>query len=524
MGARAATAGRGALAGLVGALAMTALLLGLRLAVGVPLPVELFTDAYLPTLSVGDFLDMLGRLGGFVMAKRIALVASLVSQAGVGALVGAAYGLLARRSPGRHPALILAGALAALWGVAVGLLWPELDANFRGLPPIWARTLTMATLAVGLALFWAATVLVHRLLTLPPAPAPEGAEPEPASPTMARRTFLAAGAGGALVLLTGGLAGAFWRQSVFGYDGMSAVGPGIAPITPNDRFYVVTKNIVDPRIWESAWRLEVSGLVRTPRTYDYDALAALPAVTREITLECISNSVGGGLMSNARWRGVPLRALLEAAGPAANATQVFLLGADGFTHEVPLALAMRETTLVAYEMNGEPLPQRHGFPVRVLVPGGYGELSVKWVVRIEVQDGRQLGFYSRQGWRADRVRTTSRIDRPRRGSRLVAGRPAEVGGVAFAGDRGISRVELSVDGGRTWREARIDRHAAATAWALWSADWTPARPGAHALVVRATDGSGELQSAQRLGFAPSGASGYHRVDVVVQGAPARLAR
>jgi DMSO/TMAO reductase YedYZ molybdopterin-dependent catalytic subunit len=514
-------AGRDALAGLIGGLAATALLLAARLAAGVPLPVELVSDFALPRIDAGTFLTLLNRLGGFVPAKRIAVVGSLAGQVAAAALLGAGYGLLARREPrGRRRAAALGGLLLAVWAILVGVLWSELDASFRGLPPGGARAATAATLAAALATAGAATAAAHRLLAgrraaaraLPAAPA------EASGDGTVRRAFLVAGAAGALALVSGGLAGRYWRDSVFGYDGLSAVPPGIAPLTPNDRFYVVTKNLVDPRVDASAWRLTVDGMVREPRSHGLSELTAMPAVTREITLECISNSVGGGLMSNARWRGVPLRTLLGAAGPDPRADQVMLHGADGYTHELALDAALGEGALVAYAMNGEPLPHRHGFPARVLVPGAYGELSVKWVVRIEVQEAGPLGFYSRQGWEADRVRTTSRIDRPRRRERLVAGRPVEVGGVAFAGDRGISAVELSVDGGRTWRRARIDRQAAPTAWALWSAGWTPSRAGVHELVVRAVDGEGTPQDPAERGIAPAGSGGLHRVAVEVTAA------
>jgi DMSO/TMAO reductase YedYZ molybdopterin-dependent catalytic subunit len=303
-----------------------------------------------------------------------------------------------------------------------------------------------------------------------------------------------------------------------GYDGLLTKGQDLPPITPNDRFYVVTKNVIDPNIARGLWRLQVTGLVERPHTYDFDELTSLAAVDQIQTLECISNRVGGRLMSNAAWRGVRLPTLLTAAGPGAGVRTVALHASDGYTHALAFDKAMEPTTLVAYEMNGEPLPQRHGYPARVLVPGGYGELSVKWVDRIELLDESFEGYYERQGWRPGVVRTTARFDTPFGGERLSLARTPTVplAGVAFSGDRGISKVEFSTDRGSTWQEASIGYAPSPMAWAMWSGSWTPPGPGSYTLSVRATDGAGALQSSRRMGSAPSGASGYQRIPVTVE--------
>jgi DMSO/TMAO reductase YedYZ molybdopterin-dependent catalytic subunit len=331
-----------------------------------------------------------------------------------------------------------------------------------------------------------------------------------------RRTFLAGAAASGLALASGGLIQALRSRSALDYDGLQTRGPDIAPITPNDEFYVVTKNLVDPRVAKDRWRLEVRGLVDRERTYRFEELAALGPVTQETTLECISNPIGGGLMSNAEWRGVRLRTLLEEARPRENARWVLFHAADGYTHSTPLEKALEESKLLAYEMNGEPLPDRHGFPVRLLHPGGYGELSVKWIDRIEVGSEQVEGYYERQGWRAQRVHTMSRIDAPKKNETLPRAPTIAVNGVAFAGDRGIGSVEVSTDDGRTWADARLDYARSPLAWALWSFTWEAPAPGEHTLVVRATDGTGELQSDKREGIAPDGASGLHRKKVRVE--------
>jgi len=332
-----------------------------------------------------------------------------------------------------------------------------------------------------------------------------------------RRTFLAGAAGGVLALGSGGLVETLRRRSTFGYDGLEVLGSGLTPITPADRFYVVTKNFVDPRVDRDRWRLELGGLVERPRTFTWEDIAALPAVDQETTLECISNGVGAGLISNAVWTGVPLRTLLEAAGPKDGATRVFLHAADGFTHGTSLERGLRATTMLAHRMNGESLDDRHGYPLRLIVPGAYGELSVKWIDRIELVDDDREGYYERQGWRAERVHTMSRIDAPAEGAELRAGDEVTVRGVAFAGDRGISGVQVSLDGARSWSPAKLDYAPSKLTWALWSMPWQPRTAGAYELVARATDRNGEPQSTVEDNSVPDGASGLHRIAVTVRG-------
>lgn len=229
---------------------------------------------------------------------------------------------------------------------------------------------------------------------------------------------------------------------------------------------------------------------------------------------CISNAVGDGLMSNARWKGIPLRALLEAAGPRPGAVEAVLRGADSYSDTIAFAKAMDPATLVAYEMNGDPLPQRHGYPVRVIVPGLFGEKNVKWVTRVELVDHDAKGFYESQGWGPSFVIPThSRFDEPEDGSRIPVG-AATLRGIAFAGARGVRAVEVSVDAGRTWRGAQIDYPGTTLTWALWSYDWRPG-PGNFEAVVRATDGEGTVQTSAERGTIPEGSTGYHRIRFTV---------
>ena len=327
---------------------------------------------------------------------------------------------------------------------------------------------------------------------------------------MKRRELVLGGVAGALAVGSGGLVEVLRRRSVFPYEGIEVRGVGVLPITPTEDFYVVTKNLIDPRVARDRWRLEVSGLVDRKVTLDFGDVAQLDSTRQETTLECISNGVGRGLMSNAVWTGVPLRTVLEAARPKPGASRVFLHAADGYTHSTTLEKALESTTMLAYQINGEPLPDRHGFPARLIVPGAYGEVSVKWIDRIELIDDDREGYYEKQGWKAQRVHTMSRIDVPIEDA-VVRG-DVELRGVAFAGDRGIAKVEVSTNGGDTWNEAKIGYRPSRLTWALWSFQWRP-QARAHELVVRATDGTGELQTSTKDDSVPDGATGYHRVRV-----------
>jgi DMSO/TMAO reductase YedYZ molybdopterin-dependent catalytic subunit len=364
-------------------------------------------------------------------------------------------------------------------------------------------------------------VLLSRWLLPRRAPA---ARPAPVGEPVARRAVVAGAAGLALAAGSGALIRNLNERATFGYDGRAYSGPGVQPIAPNDKFYTVTKNVVDPNADPGVWRLEIGGLVEAPRSYSFDDLMNLTSVEQESTLMCISNRIGAGLMSNAVWQGVPLRDLLTASRPLDGALEVFLNGADAYTDSFAFAKAMDPTTIVAFAMNGEPLPQRHGYPARIVVPGLYGEKNVKWVTRIEVVDYDAKGFYEQQGWGPNFViPTRSDIFGPRwvrrRGDSFVepfaAGRTATIRGRAFAGDRGIQQIEFSADDGETWRQTRIDYPGTNLTWTFWSADWLPEEPGEYTLVSRATDGTGAPQPSESRGIVPQGATGYHRVVATV---------
>jgi DMSO/TMAO reductase YedYZ molybdopterin-dependent catalytic subunit len=220
------------------------------------------------------------------------------------------------------------------------------------------------------------------------------------------------------------------------------------------------------------------------------------------------------LISTAIWQGVTLRTLLEQHGgslPEAKFVAFYCI--DGYNMSLPLDEVLAADALLAWRMNGVELPLRHGYPLRVLVPGRYGEENPKWLSRVELTDHFVGGLYSDQGWYNGPLHTTSRIDHPRDTARL--GKTIEVGGMAFAGNRGIRRVEVSADGGTVWHEAKLEPALSQDTWVMWSWLWIPLLPGKYTLVCRATDGTGEVQTSRVQGTVPNGATGYHKIAVQV---------
>ncbi|MGI8855316.1 MAG: molybdopterin-dependent oxidoreductase [Thermomicrobiales bacterium] len=515
----------GLIAGALATLAMLLAMLALRVWVGVPAPPESIPDRIAPLLRIPEFFSLFDRFGGYNGLKRFGVLSILAGMIAVGIGVGLLYALLAEDSRTAEPTkprrlglspvalVFIAVVVAALWLGTVAVLLPVLDANFRGLSPGPATVFTVLGLLISYLAYGVTLVLACRLLT---SAAPVRSAAPVGGDLLGRRAAIALGA--AVIAGVGVRAsiGRLNNRAVFSYDGLQYKGVGVQPITPNDRFYAVTKNVLDPNPTKAFWRLSVGGKVNHGRTYSYDDLVALAPIEQEATLMCISNGIDAGLMSNAKWKGVPMRTLLEAAGPHTDAVAIKLNGADGYTDTIPIDKAMDPTTLVVYGMNGEPLPQRHGYPVRVIVPGMYGEKSVKWVTGIELVNHPVKGFYAQQGWGPDFViPTRSRIDVPDGGAPLPAGVATTIRGVAFGGNRGVSRVEVSTDGGDTWHDARIDYPGTRLSWALWSADWIPPRPGMYRLTVRATDGTGALQISAFHDIAPQGARGYQQVTVSV---------
>ncbi|MGE0877964.1 MAG: molybdopterin-dependent oxidoreductase [Acidimicrobiia bacterium] len=294
-------------------------------------------------------------------------------------------------------------------------------------------------------------------------------------------------------------------------DGISAW------LTPNDRFYRIDTALAVPGVDASRWSLEVKGMVDRPFSLSYADLLALEAVEETVTLQCVSNEVGGNLVGNATWTGVPLRALLDRAGVQAGAAQIVGRSVDGFTAGFPLdALTGDRVALVAFAMNGERLPTAHGFPARLVVAGLYGYVSAtKWLRSIELTtwDGFD-GYWISRGWSKNGpIKTASRIDVPRAGATLDAG-PNPIAGVAWAPTRGISAVEVQVDSS-PWMRATIGSVGTKNTWVQWWLDWD-APAGGHTIRVRAIDGTGAVQTGEVHSPDPDGATGWHSRKVQVR--------
>jgi DMSO/TMAO reductase YedYZ molybdopterin-dependent catalytic subunit len=445
--------------------------------------------------------------------------------AGIGvvvAIVASVVGVVALRRPRVGIAALVA---LGILGAAAAVARPE-----NGLE---AALPSIAAAGAGLATFW----WLRRAagLVTPVTGADEADAFLP--PSFDRRRFLLAGAGAAGLATVSGLAGRFLIRRAEASASRAAVRipapadvaplppagadlhlPDLAPfITPNDRFYRVDTSILVPSVTAEGWTLRVHGMVRKELSLDYATLLARPLMERDVTLTCVSDPVGGRYIGNARWIGAPLADLLREAGVDPAANQIVSRSVDGFTVGTPTAVVMDgRDAMLAIAMNGEPLPLEHGFPVRMIVPGLYGYVSAtKWLVDIELTTFAAYdAYWIRRGWAQQApIKTESRIDTPKQSATLPAGR-ATVAGIAWAQHRGISRVEVSVDG--AWQPARLAAQDTIDTWRQWVFVWD-ATPGEHTLAVRATDDTGATQTATPADPVPDGATGDHTISVTVAG-------
>jgi DMSO/TMAO reductase YedYZ molybdopterin-dependent catalytic subunit len=468
---------------------LAGLLFGLR-----PLP-QLLNEPILslmPGFVFGFLIDTLQHAGKVV--EELGLIVAMVLALGV---LGGAAALASLRWTTQYLPFVFAG---VAWIFVIAVLLPIGGAGFLGLTDGPTTPLIWAVLFSGYAL----------ILQI-------GFQPEPGV-DLGRRRLL-----GALPLTIGAVSLgvlAFrllpdWYQAILNPPEAGLRGPSPA-ITPVSNFYVVSKNFVDPSVDGQAWRLHVGGMVGKPATLSLAELRNLPATTQYATLSCISNNVGGDLISTGAFTGVPLRDLVQMAAPQAGAAWVTFKARDGYTESLSVAtIEASPEILVAYDLDGSPLPMSHGYPARMLIPGHYGMKGPKWLDSIELAAQEARGYWEDQGWDHNAiVKTTSRFDLPRDGAIVKLG-PVSVSGVAFAGTRGVSKVEYSTDGGGSWTTAPFPPPLSPLTWVLWSATWTPSTEGPYRLVVRATDGTGALQDSRPAASYPSGAAGYHTIQVNV---------
>lgn len=302
--------------------------------------------------------------------------------------------------------------------------------------------------------------------------------------------------------------------------------PGVAPegvalppfITPNADFYRIDTALSVPQLSRADWQLRIHGMVDHETVYRFEDLAALPAIEKAVTLTCVSNPVGGDLISTAVWTGYRTRDLLARAGVHPDADMLLSMSVDGFTAGTPVAAVTDDRdSLLAIGMNGQPLPTEHGYPARLVVPGLYGYVSAtKWVVDLELtRFDRAQAYWTRHGWSArGPIKTQSRIDVPRNGQIVDRG-PVSFGGIAWAQRRGIRAVEVRIDDG-LWQAAQLGTGYSGDTWRLWRFGWDATQPGSHTVTVRATDNTGAVQTEQQADPVPDGATGWHTVSFTVR--------
>ncbi len=284
-------------------------------------------------------------------------------------------------------------------------------------------------------------------------------------------------------------------------------------VTSNDNFYRVAIDIFDPSVDISSWSLQVAGVNGSGKTYTIANLQSLPKTVEYNTFECVSNTIDGNLVSNAKWGGVKLSDLFaDAGGVPQGAQNVVFYSVDGYSVAIPISRAMLSNSMVAYEMNDVTLPQKHGYPLRAVIPGLYGMMSAKWVRKIQIIDSSYMGYWQTRGWSSvGTVQTVAFITIPGDGASQSLSQnngTILIGGMAYAGDRGISKVEVSTDGGQTWQAATLKPALADNTWALWAFSWTPTKTGTFSLYARATDGTGAVQPSTETDTFPNGATGY----------------
>jgi len=490
---------RGAYAGLLGGLAAVAAMYVAAPLTGVRALPDLLQQpilALMPGPVFGFLIDNLQHAGKVIEEAGL-IVAMVAALAALGALAGFATERYGLSRAGLVAALCawLVVALVVLPGAGQGLLGLAESATT---PVIWGLVFVVYWLVWDFA--WG--------------PSPRGAPVDLDRRRLVTMAPLAIGIGS--LALIGLLKVPDWVRAVVAPPESGLTGP-VPELTPVSHFYRVSKNFQDPTVSASGWSLKVGGQVGRPLQLGYHDLQAIPATTQYVTLECISNDVGGDLMSTGQFTGVPLRDLLTMAEPRAVAGAVNFRANDGYTESLPLSVVMSSPEImVAHQLDGAPLPDEHGFPARMLIPGRYGMKGPKWLEQIDVAAAEGGGFWEQQGWDEQAVvRTTSRFDSPQSGGVVRLG-AIMLAGVAFAGKRGVESVEWTADGGRTWTQADLRPPLSPLTWVLWTATWTPAREGVYELQVRAHDGGGgALQPADQSASFPSGASGYHTVQVTV---------
>jgi DMSO/TMAO reductase YedYZ molybdopterin-dependent catalytic subunit len=485
-----------------------------------------------PLLAVGSVVvDVVPRplkefaITAFGSFDKIALLIGL----GIAAAIGAALaGILQYRRPPVGAILLgLGGALAT-----AAVVTRSQASLLSWFPPVIGTAVGIAALVM-----MSARLRRWKLAALAPADADAPADPGDRPAPLDRRSFLLFSGIAAAAAVVAGIGARVVNAASASIEavrdavrlpapaatvpipaGAELEVPGLTPLfTPNADFYRVDTALTVPQVDPSSWRLVVDGMVGQRVELSFDDLLGMGLDEYVITLTCVSNEVGGDLVGNARWLGVPVRDVLAMAAPAADADMVLSRSVDGYTASTPLASLTDPAVdaILAVAMNGEPLPLEHGFPVRMVVPGLYGYVSAtKWLTELKVTTFAQdEAYWTPRGYSAEApIKMSSRVDTPKIGSPIAAG-TVPVAGVAWAQGIGIERVEVSIDDGE-WQSATLSAAINDDTWVQWMLPWE-ATAGTHYIAVRAVDKAGNLQIQESAPIAPNGSSGWQRTLVSV---------
>jgi DMSO/TMAO reductase YedYZ molybdopterin-dependent catalytic subunit len=450
------------------------------------------------------FIEVLGH-----WARRLLTAGAIAAAMLVGAEV------LVRTARHGRPRPVLAGGLLGVVAAIASMASPTQDAN--------PSLVVVAVVAAAAAYIITARISVAAL-------AEDGVHPDEG-----RRRIVRVGITAALGIAAGGAALGWLARKMGGPNtDVELVAPEVRATIPRrgdfpdiaglshevtsvPDHYVVDINLIQPSVEVDGWTLKIMGDVDRPMELTFSELQSRFEVVQEFSvLCCVSNEVGGDLVGNSAWGGVRLADVLDDVGVGSGAADVVLRGADGYSDSIPLDAALEPSVLIAVSQNGRPLVQEHGFPCRLRIPSIYGMKNVKWLESIEVVTTDYKGYWQQRGWSdVATVRTQSRIDVAGDGLSARSGRKTWIAGVAWAGGRGISAVEVTTDAGATWNEALLQQPIAPAAWTRWAYSWTPSGPGDVEVACRATDGDGKVQTDRLADPHPAGATGYHRVTVTV---------
>ena len=522
-----------------------------RFLLNVSTPAEIFGDRLTRFIPLPIFSRLLNLFG--TGTKHIYFGGLLLTEALLTAVAGIAYYYLRMRLLPHLPRtlafLSTEGSLDLadipiiaifFWLVSAVLIAPILGGGFWGAALIggWTNVL-LSQVIPDIAFAIAFVVLLRRAVLAasnPDAPSSQAA--------LSRRRLFKQIGFGALVIAGGALAWDFITSgaaSLFGgtanepplnlgsvptriqppptpvYGTWTSVAGQTPEVTSPQDFYYVSKNLAgDPVIDAGSWNLQINGLVETPYSLTYDDLRGLPQIQQYHTLECISNEVGGNLMSNALFVGTSLANVIQHAGIKTGSSDLIFHAADGYSDSFHLSQALDPRSLIVYQIDGQPLPQAHGYPARLLIPGLYGMKNGKWLSSLEVGSGSYTGYWEERGWTNTAVvKTMTRIDVPQDSDLLLA-KSMFIAGVAFAGDRGIAEVEVSTDSGQTWQTATLRRPLGSLTWVLWEYTWEPSGSGTYIIAARSIDGQGYVQQPTQEPPLPDGSSGYDAISVTIR--------